>query len=77
MSPDRLFTVGCGIIILQCVLVGLLIWRKRFGCYSEQDYDKIAQHVMRHLYRHRQAASYAELDRLRHVNPKDSMEDCA
>lgn len=82
MSQDRMFLVGCAIIALQWVSVGLLIWRKRFGCYSPKDQEEIAKRVVRFMYEDRQAEMYRTLDQLhrsngRQVDPKDFEEDCA
>lgn len=66
MHPDTLQLLGYVAIALQCLIVGLLIWRKRFGCFSPKDRQEFAQEVIRELYRQRQQGQYEALEELRH-----------
>lgn len=92
MNSPAMVWVGYILIALNVAIVGLLIWRKRFGCYSARDRLAIAQEVVplvvkiliRDAYAARQADVLRELDELqrghrngREVDPKDYEEDCA
>lgn len=84
MSAPAMIWIGYALIALNVAIVGLLIWRKRFGCFTPADREAIAKEVVRFMYEDRQAEMYRTLDELhrgrrngREVDPKDFEEDCA
>lgn len=83
MSDPAMVWVGYLLIALNVTIVGLLIHRKRFGSFSPDDRQVIAQELFKLVYQDRQAEIHRTLDELhrgngrRQVDPKDFEEDCA